>query len=203
MIRTFNKLIRPYAVRIRSMVVRATITLVNDQLKAQGLQVKLLAGEVADDVEHFQEYGFTSHPHRGAEGIALTVLGDRSHTVVIAVGDRRYRLKGLAEGEVAMYTDEGDYFLLQRGNKAKVKTDELSLGPENPTDFVALASLVAGEFAAIRAHLTTLKGATAAIATAVDGIIGGTPAINPTFVSATALVPGAPSSVASTYVKAE
>ena len=45
------------------MVSRAVIKMVDDSLKMQGVQISLLAGEVAEKVERFQEYGFTSHPH--------------------------------------------------------------------------------------------------------------------------------------------
>ncbi len=57
----------------------------------------------------------------GAEAITLSVGGHRSHTVVINVDDRRYRLKGLKGGEVALYTDEGDFIHFQRGRIAKLK----------------------------------------------------------------------------------
>lgn len=101
--------------RMALMISRAVLLLVNDGLKLQGLQVSLLADEVRDDVERFQNYGFTSHPHPGAEAIAACVQGSRDHVVVLAVDDRRYRLQGLQAGEVAIYTDEGDKIVLKRG----------------------------------------------------------------------------------------
>lgn len=91
--------------RLRGMVSRAVVGLVMDGAKLQGLQVTLLADQSADEVEHFQHYGFTSVPLPGAEGIALAVGGSRAHTVVINVDDRRYRLKSLRPGEVALYDD--------------------------------------------------------------------------------------------------
>lgn len=91
--------------RLRGMVSRAVVGLVMDGAKLQGLQVTILADQSADEVEHFQHYGFTSVPLPGAEGIALAVGGSRAHTVVINVDDRRYRLKSLRPGEVAIYDD--------------------------------------------------------------------------------------------------
>jgi phage baseplate assembly protein V len=93
--------------RVRGMVSRAVVGLVNDVLKMQGVQITLLADQVADDVEHFQHYGFTSVPLPGAEGIALAVGGNTGHTVLINVDDRRYRLTGLASGDVALYDNRG------------------------------------------------------------------------------------------------
>jgi phage gp45-like len=111
---------RPMAQRLQLMIGRAVVLLVNDALKMQGLQVHLLADEVRDSVERFQEYGFTSHPLPGAEAIAAGVGGSRDHVVVLAVDDRRYRLRGLAQGEVAVYTDEGDKIVLRRGGVIEV-----------------------------------------------------------------------------------
>lgn len=100
--------------RVRGMIARVVLNLVNDATKLQALQVTLLADQVPDDVEHFQHYGFTSVPFSGAEGIALAIGGSTGHTVVINVDDRRYRLKALLEGEVALYDDLGHKVHLTR-----------------------------------------------------------------------------------------
>lgn len=116
----FDRLLGPLKRRIMLMIGRSVVALVNDGLKLQGLQLTLLADEVRDDVERFQNYGFTSHPHPGAEAIAACVAGNRDHVVVLAVDDRRYRLQPLEQGEVAIYTDEGDKIVLQRGGTIEV-----------------------------------------------------------------------------------
>lgn len=100
--------------RVRGMIARVVLNLVNDAAKMQAVQVTLLHGQVADEAEHFQSYGFTSVPHPGAEGIGLAVGGSTGHTVVINVDDRRYRVKGLAGGEVALYDDMGHKVHLTR-----------------------------------------------------------------------------------------
>lgn len=115
----FSRLLAPIARRIRLMTARAVITLIDDAAKLQGVQVKLLADEVGDKVERFQNYGFTSHPKPGAEGIYLALGGDRGHGVLVVVDDRRYRLH-LEEGEVAMYSDEGDSVIFKRGRSIEV-----------------------------------------------------------------------------------
>lgn len=105
--------------RIRMIVSRAVVTLVNDSLKVQGLQLTVLDNEVAQ-VQRFQEYGFTSVPKAGAEAIVAAVSGVRSHLVALAVDDGRYRKNGMQAGEVALYTDEGDYIQLSRGRVIRV-----------------------------------------------------------------------------------
>ncbi|MCL9826619.1 phage baseplate assembly protein V [Ralstonia solanacearum] len=111
----FARLVAPYARRLSNMVARGTVSLVNAATKMQSLQLRLLAGESKDDVEHFEPYGLTSHPQTGAECVALFLDGDRSHGVVVCVADRRYRIKGLASGEVILHDDQGQSVYLMRG----------------------------------------------------------------------------------------
>ena len=113
---------KPFSRRIRLMVARAVVRLIDDAARLQLLQVELLAGETRDKVERFQEYGFTSHPVKGAEVIALAVGGNRDHVVVIAADDRRFRVRNLAEGEVALYTDEGDVIHFKRSQLIEINS---------------------------------------------------------------------------------
>ncbi|WP_415257753.1 phage baseplate assembly protein V [Thauera phenylacetica] len=112
--RIFARLIAPYARRLGNMLARGAVSVVNAASKMQTLQVKLMADEVKDGVEHFEPYGYTSHPKPGAEAIAAFFDGDRSHGAILIVGDRRFRLTGLAEGEVALYDDLGQKVHLTR-----------------------------------------------------------------------------------------
>ncbi|MDU1063264.1 MAG: phage baseplate assembly protein V [Leclercia adecarboxylata] len=107
---------------INNLLARAVVTGLDTATKCQMLQVDLLAGEPKENVEHLEPYGFTSAPLMGAEGVALFPDGDRSHGVVLMVSDRRYRIKGLKGGEVAIYTDEGDSLIFKRGNITELQT---------------------------------------------------------------------------------
>lgn len=100
--------------RIRLMLSRATISAVDDAPQAQAVQIELLADEVQDAAERLQDYGFTSHPKPGAEAVVAFIGGTRSHAIVLKVEDRRYRLKALAEGEVAIFDDQGQKLHLKR-----------------------------------------------------------------------------------------
>lgn len=114
MISTIKHLLNPLQRRVALMVSRAVVVLVNDALKMQGVQINLLAGVTRDGVERFQNYGFTSNPHPGAEAIVVSVGGNQDHGIAIVVDDRRYRLVGLAEGEAALYDDLGQKVHLTR-----------------------------------------------------------------------------------------
>ncbi|HBT32238.1 MAG TPA: phage baseplate assembly protein V, partial [Pusillimonas sp.] len=53
--------------KMLNFLVRGTISLVEATRKLQVLQVRLTANEVKDGVEHFEPYGFSSHPLPGSE----------------------------------------------------------------------------------------------------------------------------------------
>lgn len=109
-----NRMLGPLARRIGNMLARGTLAAVNADSKMQGVQVRLLAGEVKDNIEHVEPYGFTSNPNSGAEAFALFFDGDRSHGVVVCLADRRYRLTGLKTGEMAIHDDQGQKVHLTR-----------------------------------------------------------------------------------------
>lgn len=113
--------------RVRGMVARAIVRLVDDARQAQELQLDLLADESQDAVERFQNYGLTSVPHAGAEALVVFAGGLRSHGVVLAVEDRRYRLTGLEEGEVALFDDLGNIIKLGRDAISVTATTRLTV----------------------------------------------------------------------------
>jgi len=110
--RDIAKMTAPFARRIQNMLARGTVALANAANKMQTLQLNLLADETADNVEHFEPYGFTSRPRAGAEALAVFLDGDRSHGITVVVADRRYRLTGLEEGDVALHDDKGQSIVL-------------------------------------------------------------------------------------------
>jgi len=99
---------------ITNLLARAVVTGLNAASKCQMLQVELMPGEPKENMEHLEPYGFTSAPQTGAEGFALFPDGDRSHGVILMVSDRRYRIKGLAAGEVSLYDDQGQSVTITR-----------------------------------------------------------------------------------------
>ena len=88
-------------------------------------------GESFADREYFQHYGFSSRPMPGAEGI---LLKQGNNIILVASDDRRYRIS-LGEGEVALYTDEGDHIHMKRGNLVDVKTNVLKVRALDRVEF--------------------------------------------------------------------
>ena len=109
-----KRALAPLRHRLQMMVARIDVLLADDAPGRQTLQLEALADEVHDGGERPQNYGFTSVPLPGAEGVMVAAGGLRSHGLVLVVDDRRYRLRGLAAGEVAMHDDQGQKVHLRR-----------------------------------------------------------------------------------------
>jgi phage baseplate assembly protein V len=121
--RMMERMLGPLGRRLQNVLARGTVALVDATKRMQSLQVKLLADETLDGIEHFEPYGFTSHPHPGAEVLTLSVDGDRSHTVVIVAADRRYRMEILEAGEVALHDDGSSSIVLRRGGIIEITAE--------------------------------------------------------------------------------
>lgn len=99
--------------RARMMIGLGTVQTSTDDGPVQKLQVLLGQGQTRDNTPNLQNYGHSSRPHVGADVVMLSIGGDRSNSVIVAVGDQRYRI-ALVEGEVAIHDDIGQKVHLTR-----------------------------------------------------------------------------------------
>ncbi|MDH5633601.1 MAG: phage baseplate assembly protein V [Gammaproteobacteria bacterium] len=113
-LRALQKLLQPLSRRIRLLAGRGMVLLTNSDTKRQTMQVQVGPESTIDDVEHFEPYGFTANAPDGSEAVFLSLGGERSHTVVILVDGKPYRLKSLEKGEVALYDDQGQNIHIKR-----------------------------------------------------------------------------------------
>lgn len=102
-----TRLLRPLAIRIANLVGRGVVKSADASQDLQTLQIEFLQGEVRDDIEHFEGYGLTAKPLAGAEVGVVFVGGRRDHGLAFGAVDRRYRIKSLESGEVAVYNHTG------------------------------------------------------------------------------------------------
>lgn len=195
MLAILQKLLEPLRTRISNLVARAVISAVVDTKKMQVLQLQVLEGETREGCERVQQYGFTSVPFAGCEAVVLFLNGNRDHGLVVATDDRRYRLKSLQPGEVALYTDEGAAVHLKRG-RIVVTDEEIRLGSDSASDSVSLASLVLDRLNQIK---TAFDGHSHG-AGSYNAPAGGGPVLGS---SGGATPMGSIASVAATKVKAE
>jgi phage baseplate assembly protein V len=100
-------LVAPISRRLRTLMRRSVVTMAKYVGAVRLLQVRVPGGSALSDLEHLEPFGFTSHPKKDAEALVLSFDGNGSHSIVLMVSDRRYRLK-IAEGEVALYNANGD-----------------------------------------------------------------------------------------------
>lgn len=105
-------MIRPIATRIANLVGMGVLRSTDDAKEIQLSRVDLLDDE-SREVERLQNYGFTSVPMDGAEGLVIFLDGRRDNGLAIVVDDRRYRLQSLQNGEVAVFDHQGSKILLR------------------------------------------------------------------------------------------
>ncbi|MFA7399229.1 MAG: phage baseplate assembly protein V [Sideroxydans sp.] len=99
---------------------RGVVTLVKAAGSVQLVQLNGLSGERLQDVEHFQQFGFTSNPPAGSMAIVLPIGGKTAHGIVIATEHGTYRLKNLESGETAIYNQYGDHVLFKANRRMQI-----------------------------------------------------------------------------------
>ncbi len=109
-----EKWIRPVKKRIANLLLKGILENVNTSSAYQVCKVYLQRDEIQNNVERIQEYGFTSIPEDGAQVLLGCLNGDRNQSIVLCVGDSRYKVTG----------SEGDVILHSKGNnKVHLKAD--------------------------------------------------------------------------------
>lgn len=163
--RGVRAMLAPLQRKLAMMAARAVVRLVKDDAGRQRLQAEILKGEIRDGVERAQNYGFTSHPHPGADAVLISVGGTREQAIAIVVDDRRYRLL-LQPGEVALYDDLGNAVKLLRDKVHVVGQQEIHA--EAPTVRVgATTVIIDAETLTVNAD-TTFNGSVTANGKAID-----------------------------------
>jgi len=145
---------------LRGKVLRST-----DDHALQNLQVSFGPNDTWNNIERIQNYGLTSRPQDGAQCVA--VMFNEDHGLVVAVDDRRFRLKSLGKGEVALYTDEGDKVHLKRDRIIEVVAGTKVI--LNTPLVEATNDMVINKTLTVKDNVTMEKSATIA----VDALIGG------------------------------
>ncbi|MBW9102957.1 phage baseplate assembly protein [Paraburkholderia phenoliruptrix] len=90
-----------------SALARGLVKVVNDSGGIQLMQVKFNSLQTIDNLPRCAEYGLTSNPPEDSDALVAFAGGDRSNGVVIATGNAKYRMKGLATGEIAIHDNIG------------------------------------------------------------------------------------------------
>ena len=133
----WHRLLEPLSNRIKMVLNRALIDIVNDSTDMQLVQISIMSDEVKTDVERIQDYGFTSKPLKGSEALVGFINGNKDQGIVIKVDNAQYRLKGLEDGEVAMYNNTGAYVKMKKDGEIVMSSEKgITLSAKTGEDVV-------------------------------------------------------------------
>lgn len=121
--------------KIRQVVARGVVNLINDAGGLQVLQVDALADETIDDVERAQNFGMSSHPPKGSTPVMVAVGGSRNHMMAVAVDNEKHRPKNLKEGETALYNAHGVLFVFDAEGVATLNCKAFKVIASDGADF--------------------------------------------------------------------
>jgi phage gp45-like len=98
---------------------RGTVSSIRSSHLMQEMVGTFFTNEKRNNVEHFEPFGFTSAiVSKTADGIAEAAMsflsGAKNHAIASVISDRRFRLRGLMQGETAQHDDLGQATLLRR-----------------------------------------------------------------------------------------
>jgi phage baseplate assembly protein V len=116
--------------KIRNLVSRGILKRVAYDGNRRRLQLTARRGFTIDDVEHLEPYGVTTHALPGAEVVVANLGGNRGRSIVLLTHDRRHRVV-IAEGEVALYTHQGEMIHLRQDGSIQLKA-ATSVSIESP-----------------------------------------------------------------------
>lgn len=196
MIDVIQKLIEPVKRRVMLLAGRAIISAVDDSNFLKIVQLQLLSGETRDNIPVIQSYGFTAVPLPGAEAFAIFPGGNRNSGIVVGTEDRRYRIKNLAGGEVALYDNQGNQVYLKQdgsvnvigANKVTVTAPEVDVNATSKVVITSPTVQLSGNLSvggnvsaggsvaatgAVTAASATVTGAVAAGSVAATGAVAG------------------------------
>jgi len=109
--RALQRLMAPIITRIRRVCLGAIIRRVDDGGDLQRMQVESIGHSVYDNVEKFEQFGFTSNPPLGLDAIIIERCGKH---IIVAIGDRKYRIKNLESGDTAIYDAHNQTIILNK-----------------------------------------------------------------------------------------
>lgn len=110
-IRTIQRLLNPIIARVRRVILGAKIESTDDSVPLQQMKVKSLGRALYDHVEVFGQFGFTS---RAPDGLDAIIAERNGKFVVIAVGDRQFRIRDLESGDSVVYDMRGQTIVLNQ-----------------------------------------------------------------------------------------
>lgn len=129
-IKTIDKRIKQAFNAVRQAF-RGKVARVQAGGSVQKIQVEGLDGETVQDLEHAENFGFTSNPPAGSDCVVVPLGGKTSHGIIVTTTNGAYRITGLAEGETAVYNADGAKMVLKKGRVIEIDCDKLNIKAPN------------------------------------------------------------------------
>jgi len=115
--------------RVANMISRVRLKEINTDGDQQTTILDGVAGEVIGGnhkVAHLQQFGFTSTPPAGSEGLMLCLGGNRDQSIVIGLESPGDKPTGVPGGGTKMYDNGGQYFEMH-GGESTIKVGKLTI----------------------------------------------------------------------------
>lgn len=122
MFREVKPILSSLSQRLRLVVSKAILDVVDDSTPLQTCKIGLYDDEVDEGVERIQEYGFSSVPPKGSEAVAFEVGGSRDQLLVLGTDSHDFRPVGGLSGEACMYTQFGHLIKLASDGSVMITT---------------------------------------------------------------------------------
>ena len=125
-IKTIDKRIKQAFNTVR-LACRGKVARVQAGGGVQKIQVEGLDGETVQDLEHAENFGFTSNPPAGSDCVVVPLGGKTSHGIIVTTTNGAYRIAGLSDGETAVYNADGAKMVLKKGRVIEIDCDKLNI----------------------------------------------------------------------------
>lgn len=122
-----ERLLAPIKRRVMLMVGKAVVNALKTDGETNIMQLNLMSDTTHDDVEFWQNFGFTSAPPKGSRALVVCVGGNMDHAVVIATENGEFRIKGLKDGEACLYDAHGSKVHLKDDKTIDIKTEAIKI----------------------------------------------------------------------------
>lgn len=141
--RYVDRQLAPVKRRLQSMANRASVSGVSESFSRQNIQVRVENDESSDNIERFQEYGFSSFPPTGSEAVILALKGSLDQRVAVAVEKKDLRPKGVQD-DVFIYHAEGHSIRLTKDGKLLITATDVILEALSSFHIISPETLIQG-----------------------------------------------------------
>jgi len=146
-----ERLLNPIKARIRLMIGKCLIT----ACSGDAVSLSILAGETREEVDFYQQYGFSSRPTGKVDGVALFVGGSRDNGALVASRGKDDDMRVvLAPGEVAVHSKFGSKILLKKDGSVVVTTSSNKFRVEGDVEVTGdVKALCDSTFVTLSGHI--------------------------------------------------